>query len=429
MNSSATKSGTQYTGGDSGTSKSKDLGSKTRTSTTITKVKQEPGHDGSSFVDVDMDMGSDAKIKAEIPEPVYPEEKDGGRPAQRVDIEHINLVSDSDDEVISSHKGKGRAPPSSDKGGLKPVRLHRKEHKERVTTVNTDATQTELVESSGEDNDDFMIVDGGPVTKLTTGGYKRTKGNATDENDLQIKHDPEAMIDLMDVDTELKVQSEQSLGDATDKNHMTKPKSTRRASNKNKKPVLQTEEEKAEYRRHEEDTKVLLDEFRKLQTAPASRTSFGQEDASTDVSSNGRLYLFQFPPILPPLLNPVKVKEENDDIEMLEATALPLGSLPNSTDANPEEAVVIKADPDGPTSTQGISEPFTEAGYIGKLVVRESGKVELNWGGTSLQLGRGAAFDFLTTTMVINDDSGASMGPVMGKFVATPDWDRMFDLS
>ena len=72
-----------------------------------------------------------------------------------------------------------------------------------------------------------------------------------------------------------------------------------------------------------------------------------------------------------------------------------------------------------------------EEGFIGKLVVRESGKVELSWGGTSMVLGRGVSANFLSTVVVTEnkaeDPEGVAigMGQVMGKFVVTPDWEKM----
>ena len=78
-----------------------------------------------------------------------------------------------------------------------------------------------------------------------------------------------------------------------------------------------------------------------------------------------------------------------------------------------------------------------EEGWIGKLIVRESGRVELCWGGTNLLVGRGVDAGFLTTGVMVDmiekgppgggapEGKALSMGQVMGKFVVTPDWDKM----
>ena len=78
-----------------------------------------------------------------------------------------------------------------------------------------------------------------------------------------------------------------------------------------------------------------------------------------------------------------------------------------------------------------------EEGWIGKLIVRKSGRVELSWGGVNLLVGRGVDAGFLTTGIVVDsiekgppgggapEGRALSMGQIMGKFVVTPDWEHM----
>jgi DNA-directed RNA polymerase III subunit RPC4 len=85
----------------------------------------------------------------------------------------------------------------------------------------------------------------------------------------------------------------------------------------------------------------------------------------------------------------------------------------------------------------------TEEGFVGKLIVRKSGKVQLDWGGTLLELGRGVETDYLTTTMIVEGlgeegsssnrsakpvGTGTGMGKVMGNFVLTPDFEAMGEM-
>jgi DNA-directed RNA polymerase III subunit RPC4 len=176
----------------------------------------------------------------------------------------------------------------------------------------------------------------------------------------------------------------------------------------------------------------------------------------------GRLYLFQFPPILPKLYNPTgPIKKDPTDGEEVQMTDIPVSGHGTPVDltgpdlkADPDASIVIngaenKEEEDtGPTTTN-TQNLLSEPGMVGKLIVRKSGKVELSWGGTSLQLGRGAEFDFLTTGLVVKGlgadsgktkprmgvkeegaggvtGSGTGMGRIMGKFVAVPDWGKLF---
>ncbi|KAI9745670.1 MAG: hypothetical protein M1818_001204 [Claussenomyces sp. TS43310] len=435
--------------------------------------------------------GTGTKIKAEFPEPDYPEEQDDGeRAAPRINIEQINLVTDDEeeeeDDVVSyGKKGKGKSSSSS-KGGLRPVRLAREEHKERVTMVNTEPAAAPLPKDTEEHSNETggMFVESDEEAELTrrkaiervrdadAKKFSNVWGKEADDAP-HIKYDPDeppkesiTLANAMEIDSSettpapaATVNSEMPSEQPAAKPHQmhaspeTKHKGKRRiSSTKDKKPVLQTEEDKAEYQRHLEDVHILAQELGGLQTAMASENADADGDVNMDAqqvkdNKEGRLYLFQFPPILPPLYNPVKKEEPVDeDVQMSNVTPVAAHSATDLTKPdNEQEEVIIKNEPG---AFAAPADPFTEAGFIGKLVVRQSGKVELDWGGTSLELGKGANFDFLTTTMLVEqpsqaiadpasgyaDDgrdgsrgSGTGMGRVMGKFVATPDWSALFE--
>jgi len=102
-------------------------------------------------------------------------------------------------------------------------------------------------------------------------------------------------------------------------------------------------------------------------------------------------------------------------------------------DTIPADAAVKHA-PDGARKKK--DDFVHEEGWIGKLIVRESGRVELDWGGTHLLVGRGAEAAFLSNALVVDgiergppgggapEGKATSMGQVMGKFVVTPDWEK-----
>ncbi|KFY22549.1 hypothetical protein V493_06506, partial [Pseudogymnoascus sp. VKM F-4281 (FW-2241)] len=387
-------------------------------------------------------------------EPVYPEElEEGDDIAPRTDIEHINLVSDNEDDVVitgqsrvSRNKGKGRA------GGhaMNPIRLTRHEHKARVMLVNTDSSSGEPkveVEEDvakvepAEDTGLFVPQDEvpqEPVVKAEPG----TQATVSDE--MEVDATP-----MGDIKTGAEPGAAPSTTQETPKPApKTAPErpSAFLAAN-TKKPVLQTEEDKQEYERYLEDIDILAHELGGMSTTAPPRTetdgdvAMGEEAQATPDHKEGRLYLFQFPPILPKLANveqPVKKDPGDEDVQLGDIPSVTI-DLEDTPEVKAEPAAEADADVPRPTSGPKVKNALVqEPGLIGKLVVRRSGKVELSWGGTSLALGRGAEFDFLTTGVVVQglgaekgaedgeEMSGTGMGRVMGKIVATPDWDKLF---
>jgi len=391
-------------------------------------------------------------------EPVYPEEmEDGDEVAPRMDIEQINLVSDDEDGVVitgsrvARNKGKGRATAGH---MMKPIRLTRHEHKERVVLVNTDssadAPKVEEVEDIAKEEED------------------EDEGLFVSQDGTVIK--PEPPVDMMDVDVVPAALRRGSVDLDAIPRPLTaaqvvaeKEKRAKRKSlaAKNKKPVLQTEEDKAEYARHLEDIEILSRELGGLRTETADGDGDGDVEMGEDGqpivkekvdAKEGRLYLFQFPPILPKLRNlekPVKPDPGAPDADT-ELSDIPAAGTPVDLTGTPD----IKAEPAAGAEIEVVGAGsgaeaandvlVQEPGLIGKLVVRKSGKVELSWGGTSLALNKGSEFDFLTTGLVVQGlekggkagrevtkeeegrMAGTGMGRIMGKFVATPDWERLF---
>ena len=186
----------------------------------------------------------------------------------------------------------------------------------------------------------------------------------------------------------------------------------------------------------EYDEEIELDreeEERRRDDLDLVRTELGKADADGDaVMSDAearqpraeKVYLFQFPPILPDL-----------------------------------EAIVVKPDPDASNESGDImqldppsnaSKPITikddsqltrlPSGAAGKMKVHASGRVTMDWGGMSLCLGAGARADFLQTVVATTlpdqqDDAAGSasveegqainLGRIKEKFVVTPNWEEL----
>ncbi|KFY19757.1 hypothetical protein V491_04241 [Pseudogymnoascus sp. VKM F-3775] len=361
-----------------------------------------------------------------------------------MDIEHINLISDGEDDVVItgqgrvSKKGKGRA------GGhaMNPIRLTRHEHKARVMLVNTDS-------SSGEPK-----VEMEDVVKIEA---PEDSGLFVPQDEPVVKTEPgtqAAVLDEMEVDAIPMgdIQAGETASSTAQETPKPEPASAPEPpsaflSTKAKKPVLQTEEDKQEYERYLEDIDILARELGGMrateppQTGADGDVAMGDEAQVTPDHKEGRLYLFQFPPILPKLANVEQpVKQDPGDVDV-QLNDIPSGTidLEDTPEVKAEPTVEADAEVPRPVNGSKVKDALVqEPGLIGKLVVRRSGKVELSWGGTSLALGRGAEFDFLTTGVVVQglgaekggeggeEMSGTGMGRVMGKIVATPDWEKMF---
>ncbi|KAF4617085.1 hypothetical protein G7Y89_g15063 [Cudoniella acicularis] len=344
-------------------------------------------------------------------EPSYP--GFDGDDTPRIDIERINLVSDSDDEpVITSIRPVNKGKSKASKGGLKPIRLTREEHKERVTIVNTTSESSEPKVKK----DDEMEIDENRSTRVVAiGDGVRVKR----EPSIELEYRPPAQDPPS---PELHNRPEKStkidLSPA-------KEKKARQHSKKEVKPVLLTEEDKAEYERHLEDVRVLAEELGGMQTArdPDGDVAMGGAD-DEDHDKNGRK----------------QSKEKKDDDKDVEVTGS--ASKPNESSkevkVKTEEApaVVVKAEEE---ETKESNDVVDEEGWIGKLIVRESGRVELSWGGTSMVVGRGVSAGFLSTGVMVDslekgvhypngekpEGKALSMGQIMGKFVVVPDWEKM----
>lgn len=391
------------------------------------RIKSEGGHHGAGTYS--------GGTKGAFYEPLYPGfEDDDDTP--RIDIEQINLVSDdeSDELVGTGPRGVRKGKSKAGKGGLRPIRLHREEHKERMTIVNTKSeTKTE---TKTKDESDEMEID----------ELRSTQVEAPAQT-TQIKTEP---VDFMDTDSILG-----PLGPPSPE--LTKPtikpdvaKKARRPSKKTeKKPIIQTEEDRQEYERHLEDVKVLAEELGGMQTVDLGKDATGAPIESEEVDKRlGRLYLFQFPPVLPKLYNPMTKPKPNPsklgelgneasaDVEMAGSSNKPDQGSGKEPQIKTEEAVVLKVEEEEVRESNDVVE---EEGWIGKLIVRESGRVELSWGGTSMVVGRGVESGFLSTGVVVDsleqgvhypngeapEGKAMGMGQVMGKFVVTPDWEKM----
>ncbi|KAI9824994.1 MAG: hypothetical protein M1819_000623 [Sarea resinae] len=386
-------------------------------------------------------------------------EDDDPREGPRVAVEHINLVSDeedSDEEGPTSIKGKGRAkakPASSSGWGQRPVRINRKEHVDRSTAVNTEASSTtsaELRKKAQEKQDKgdlFVPLDEAAEVVAKTSAKQEKKAPATvqprewkgvyqedeDEKDkVQVKQEPtDENTMMMDVDA-IPAHADASTSQAPKiksappspelkKNSLKPrpPKAQAKAKPPNKKrkgptftdpaPVLATEEDRAEWARHEEDVRLLAQELGQMNayqktagtdtgTASAGEGGVGgegekqaeetqQQQQPLADRKEGRLYLFQFPPLVPGLVAPVVKKEESPapppvgdrkapDAINIDNTNTPAAKKPAAA-RNPAAAAADHTPKPQPLTAPRAHLP---AGRAGTLRIHRSGRVSLAWG-------------------------------------------------
>jgi DNA-directed RNA polymerase III subunit RPC4 len=203
---------------------------------------------------------------------------------------------------------------------------------------------------------------------------------------------------------------------------------TRRArQTTSKEPLIFNIEERNEYVHELEDNQVMLDEF-------------GDLNSHKD---DTRTYLFQFPPVLPALSvqKPITIKDDPD------------APPPQSTVAagSTSKDVPIKIEEDDPMEKKKLPPdqtvrpkhlPQLASGAVGKLRVHKSGKVTMDWGGSSFVVQNGVTPYFLQNLVMVKMDEqvpnaaampgamtgvATAFGQPRGKLVVQPDWDEMLD--
>ncbi|KAI9671486.1 MAG: hypothetical protein M1817_003537 [Caeruleum heppii] len=454
--------------------------------------------------------GGDDYIKREDDPAYISSDGEEATEGPRVDIEHINLVSDDDDQDEDEKKELGGS------WGLRPIRLERREHVERGVGVNTEASSKRPNElrrhgSGGRRGEDGVDVISDPATERRTSKGKgkekeidvefvrdeRRWRGVYEDDDAKVKPEPQddgpsaLFVDgtpnQSTVDPDAIIPDEPSSSTMpTTLTEAEAPKTRRRrhVSFRDVKPVLQTEEDEQEWGRHVVDVKMLAEELGPVPSTAVPVDQDGDVAMNMDKSpaptpvdpKEGRIYLFQLPPILPTLRDPLKKEDEADEPDKtapvsskdeepgrkggksiaipVPASAVTKPSLdppakaPRPTEAtaratgsHPANAALQSHPPQSITSLQPIHEALPKGGgQIGKLRVQASGRVTLSWGGTSLSLGRGIETGFVQDLVVAEvprtgqgsmgehlgqaetGRTATAVGGVVGKFVVQPDW-------
>ncbi len=326
-------------------------------------IKSERDRDGDVVMGTSM-TGRRQMIKGEGLTNVSSDEEPDPAEGPRVNIEHINLLSDDDadgnqPEVSNQDKGKEHEKEIKIPGWtLKPIRIDRHDHIERAAGIKTDIsslTSAELrrraKERENAEEGLFISDDDDEPAKLETSKAKgrekpkdvefvrderRWQGVYQDDDDRQansqIKPEPKDDDGFMVLDnvaaanwptSSLQADSgalvperiESGVSENPYAEHILFQKENKRSPRTKSrlfKPILQTEEDQQEWVRYEEDLRILGDELGSMKTDVPQTHPLDwdgglniDEEPPEDAKDRreGLVYLFQLPPIMPRLLS------------------------------------------------------------------------------------------------------------------------------
>jgi DNA-directed RNA polymerase III subunit RPC4 len=245
-------------------------------------------------------------------------------------------------------------------------------------------------------------------------------------------------------------------------------------SAKDKDPKLGSEtiEERAERIRYSADVRKIRCELSALHPVMAPSDDFDMTEAAyldREIASGreGRIYLFQFPPLTPMLVDPahkddvVEIKQEPGAEGTQPGGAAGAGAgtggspVQSSTKSQKRErekpSQIKKEDNDLKEEVKAQIAAAAEnakiltadgarlpPGFAGKLNVHKSGKVTLEWGETNMEVRWGSEVDFLQDVVLAAGDDSAdvkeggeknafALGQVRKKFVVIPDWQKIYE--
>lgn len=295
--------------------------------------------------------------------------------------------------------------------GNLPIGMHRTLHQDTEVKVKTQAELEAEDRQSSDDEGNLFVDEPGGTTRHIGIGDDDEVWHAAPKSRVTVKSEPgmeeEAEdVDMADIPEAPKAPTSPEGGKKPilDENGHSTEVHAERTKRREKKMA---EDLETMYSAMDIEALLRILSF----TAPAE----GEEGQEKD----DQLFLFQLPPILPPL------SRASDGLNR-QLETVDLASSDSGSKVKIEEGVEA-------TRTKSSGLP-AEGGFIGRLNVHKSGKVELDWGGTTLNVGMGIETSFLTTATIIEQKENVEtaeeiagfaygMGQVIGKFVLAPVWE------
>ncbi|KAL7931137.1 RNA polymerase III RPC4 domain-containing protein [Trichoderma chlorosporum] len=341
---------------------------------------------------------------------------EGGFRETRINADKLHTMAHDDD--LDSEDEAMLAALHARSGSVMPMGILRREHKEAPVVVATTA-ELEAAEKALSEEESLWVDGEAPGSLPPADQPEEGDWNTSAKRAAKVKREP--ADDTMDLDVDVKPAADEG------KQPLAKMKA--------KKPIAQDHEENM----IRTDLSLLASELGAI-----TINGDGEEKADEAGNKDGRLYLFQFPPLLPPLKQVaapqprIKVKEEEHHSASLHATPLSVSSTATPVDLTQqadEEEESDDEDEEQERRSGFRSQALSNGGLIGRLNVRKSGKVELDWGGRILEMSPAAGMNFLTTAVIVEESdekpqngvtTGESigMGKIMGRFVLAPIWNE-----
>ncbi|TLS25729.1 hypothetical protein PpBr36_07604 [Pyricularia pennisetigena] len=315
------------------------------------------------------------------------------------------MMDDYEEEETKEGASSSRQPPR--KREVMPMGITRREPQKKELVV---ATTADMVAKEKAAAGIVEEVDDSPVRTPDGDIEMKDDGKvwpgASDNRKVKVKDEHGKFVEVTEIDD----------------------KRLQRAAEAEKKFKEEEEEEKKKpkvkvYQSREEETRerqysMLLKEF-----GPRPEGD----------SKDGRLYLFQFPPTLPPLRvvhrpkpkSIVKDEPVDDDVVTMD-----VGETVDLTDGE-KKADAMNGEGEDDNEDDPLN-PYPETvGYVGKMIVRKSGRVEMDWGGFPFQVMPGITTNFITNAVLLEDDDkkikqgeitgkAYGMGQIMGRFTVRP---------
>ena len=399
------------------------------------------------------------------------DESDG----ERLDVEFISLLDEESDDEEKDDWGTGA-----------PIRIPRIEHVDRQGMINTESSARKgkgVVEAARAKEMTFetdIKIKDEPEDEDVDMAAVPEKKKTTMRNGVEYDEFGEPMLpDLIPSPATIRRKKVRVSHSPDARRREGGPMRRRGSGGRKKKPVITTTEEKEEYERREHDLLVTLRELGgalpevEPKADPAVKAKTDEDgdvtmvcstpanpgswltDAQADqpegslpteaipapppprnAETENQIFFFQFPTLLPQLTSAPAVKPE-----------------PTPT--------ITPTDPDAPPPPQkkplskkalyksqlaALTDP-PPSGLVGKMRVHKSGRISMLWGDPAddghfvMEVNRGAQVEFLQEMVVMKEESpfgdedkdekgnrkgvAYSLGQVKGKYVVSPDFDRL----
>ncbi|KAG7435840.1 hypothetical protein Forpi1262_v002730 [Fusarium oxysporum f. sp. raphani] len=278
-----------------------------------------------------------------------------------------------------------------------PMGIYRREHKDEgvivATTAELEAAENaQAIPPTPSKEEESLWVDGDADEPLLTDENAEDGGIWKNNSKTPVIKKEPGLDDSMDLDIEAKTDA----GDKDKQAPETPAPQTKKPKQDPEEAMIQT------------DLEILANELGAVEISEG-------EDGKTEGPSNkdGRMYLFQFPPVLPPLkpitqpssINKVKPEPGEGEDNVLESTPAAADTEPvDLTNDKNTTGFNVPGFEDPEQKAGFMSSLLSTGGMVGQLKVRKSGRVELDWGGSTMELNPATGMNFLTTAVIIEEN-------------------------